>query len=1438
VVDAIERHAYDFGQGLKLKSESSVKLEIPPYVTLESEIRLGPGNRHSDPGRPMKSTKRRFAVGVLLLIATAVACSTVQAQTSPVPVINPPVAAGTAASEARLAVAYGKLPLSFEANHGQTDGRVKFLSRGSGYALFLTSDEAVLALKRGNPKRKQPVAVPPAAGKHDSSEPTDFLRMRLLGASPAVQVSGMDELLGKSNYFIGHDPAKWQANVPTYAKVKYNEVYPGVNLIYYGNQRQLEYDFVVAPGADPQEIRLNFRGAKKLRIDEQGALVLETQRGEVRFDRAEVYQKIESKRRAIAGKYVLRGRSTVGFEVGSYDRARPLVIDPVLVYSTYLGGSGYDQGNGIAVDSAGNVYVTGFTNSSNFPTVNALQPSLVAGGGNAFIAKINASGSTLVYSTYLGGSGTGGDEGYGIAVDSAGDAYVTGSTTSSNFPTVNPLQAYGGNGNAFVAKLNSTGSALVYSTYLGGSNGDQGNGIAVDSSGNAYVTGSTESSNFPTVNALQPSLGGSNGNAFIAKINASGSALVYSTYLGGSGMYGDAGHGIAVDLSGDAYVTGYTSSSNFPMVNALQPSLGGSNGNAFITKINASGSALVYSTYLGGSGFPSTPGAGVGPSYGDAGHGIAVDSSSNAYVTGYTDSSNFPTVNPIQPSLGDPVSGNAFISKINASGSALVYSTFYGSGRFPGGGEQGNGIAVDPSGNAYVTGYTYSFNFPTVNALQLNCADGGQSAFILMINASGSTVVYSTCLGAAGPFNYGFGDAGNGIAVDSAGNAYVTGDTSSTNFPTVNALQPSNGGIDVSGGELVPFDAFVAKIVSTVSLSPQILVFVTQPNGTPVGTTTPVQTIALTNNSNATLVISNLALSGTNASDFAETDNCVGSLLVGASCNINVTFTPMATGTRTGTLTITNNLTGSPLTALVSGTGITPTLIASLSPSSLTFTNQMVGLTSAAQGITFGNIGNAPLIISNLAISGTNASEFAVSDNCGPSVAAGASCTINVTFAPAATGTRTGTLSITDNATSPTSPQTVTLTGTGIPSAPVVSLSSTSVVFANQSIGSTSAAQTVTLSNTGAAILNIQSVALAGAIPGNFAIASGTTCTNGATVAANGACVIQMTFTPTGLATVSAIVGITDNAADSPEMIGLSGTAIPTPLISLTPSSITFSAQYVGTSGLPQSVTVTNSGNASLSITSVTASPSDFAMLNACGSNLAAGASCAIGVFFDPTAGGTRPGTLTINDNAPGSPQTVALTGNGEDFSISPSSSSSATVSPGQTANYSLAVAPAGGFNQSVSLTCVGAPAQSTCAVSPNTISLGGTSAITAMVTVSTTGASQGWVLPIGTGGPRSMKDGPTPMILVVLGTLVLVAVSLVPRRLEQRFRWVPIFGLAVLVCLGMTMSSCGGGSGGNGGGGGNIGTQAGTYTITVSGTFTSGATTLTNATKLTLVVQ
>jgi Beta-propeller repeat len=459
---------------------------------------------------------------------------------------------------------------------------VRFLSRGPGYTLFLTSGEAVLVSGKGKP---------------------DVVRMKLTGSNPAPEVRGLDELSGKSYYFIGNDPKKWHSKVANYSRVRYQDVYPGVDLVYYGNQRQLEHDFVVAPGADPKPIELSFPGAQKIRIDrESGDLKLDYVGGEVRFQKPAAYQMGDGKT-LVEARYVLKRGNQVGIVVGSYDAAETLIIDPVLSYSTYLGGSSGDAGLGIAVDASGNAYVTGFTDSPNFPTVHPLPApnNALQGGRDAFVSKLSFDSATstlsLAYSTYLGGSSRD-DYGFGIAVDASGNAYVTGYTESPDFPTVHPLpapnNALQGGRDAFVSKLsfNNTTStlSLAYSTYLGGSGGDYGFGIAVDASGNAYVTGITISPDFPTVhplpapnNALQGGV-----DAFVSKLSfdsaSSTLSLAYSTYLGSGG---EDGFGIAVDASGNAYVTGETSSSDFPTVhplpapnNALQ---GG--GDAFVAKI-------------------------------------------------------------------------------------------------------------------------------------------------------------------------------------------------------------------------------------------------------------------------------------------------------------------------------------------------------------------------------------------------------------------------------------------------------------------------------------------------------------------------------------------------------------------------------------------------------------------------------------------------------------------------------------------------------------------------------------------------------------------------------------------------------------------------------------------------------------------------------------
>ncbi|MBI2877536.1 MAG: SBBP repeat-containing protein, partial [Candidatus Tectomicrobia bacterium] len=569
---------------------------------------------------------------------------------------------------------------------------------------------------------------------------------------PAPQVEGVEPLPGKSHYFIGNDPQKWRTDLPTYARVQYKGVYPGIDLVFYGNQRQLEYDLLVAPGADPKAIRLAFTGADRLSLDAEGNLVLHIARGEILQRAPLIYQEMNGTRERISGRYVLQGKDRVGFEVSAYDPTRPLVIDPVLAYSTYLGGSeDLDFGNGIAVDGPGNAYVTGNAQSDDFPTtLGAWQPAYGGGNSDAFVTKLAPNGA-LVYSTYLGGSSK--DFGTGIAADASGNAvYVTGATFSLDFRTTLGAfdMACGSDGNCdapfpggpgvadiFVTKLNAAGSAPIYSTYLGGSSADFGHGIAVDGSGNAYVTGMTLSANFPTF----PTPG-----ALDATCGTDGNC---------------------------------------------NPGPSGPQSDAFVTQLNPAGSGLVYSTYLGGSG---NEGGG-----GDISGGIAVDGSGNAYVTGSTDSPDFPTVNPLQAAFAGGFT-DAFVAKLNAAGSALAYSTYLGGND----GDYGEDIAVDSSGNAHVTGSTSSSNFPTRNSLQATLAGGFLDAFVTKLNAAGSGLIYSTYLGGSGPVEGTTGrDAGHGIAVDGSGRAYVAGDTSSTDFPIANALQPASGG---------SLDAFIARI--------------------------------------------------------------------------------------------------------------------------------------------------------------------------------------------------------------------------------------------------------------------------------------------------------------------------------------------------------------------------------------------------------------------------------------------------------------------------------------------------------------------------------------------------------------------------------------------------------------------------------------------------
>lgn len=685
-----------------------------------------------------------------------------------------------------------QMPLSFTENQGQWDQKVLFRADAGGAIMWFSIDGVYYQFTKTF-RKKEPTPDDLFLGQLDrfdrKPDSTQYLLIKasFVGANPNPRIKGEDMVDYKCNYFLGNEPAKWRTDVPNYGAVVYQDIYPGIDLKYRGDGRQMKYEFIVSPGIDPSQIKMRYEGAKSLSVNDAGELVVETNWNKVTEQKPVVYQTDRGERKNLNGMYVRLPDNSFGFEItGGYDLSLPLIIDPTLVYSTYFGGGVNDGCVSIAIDGTGHACIAGWTYGGT-PTFNAFQGT-IAGSCDAYITKFSSAGNALLFSTYLGG--TGGDWGFGITLDASGNVYVTGSTQSANFPIFNALQSVcascPNSSDAFVAKFNSTGNVLLYSTYLGGFAGNDGYGIAVDAEQNAYVTGCTNSSHFPTVNAFQSSLAGPP-DAFVAKLNPLGNALVYSTYLGGAipnnppVTYGcDCAYGISVDASGQAYVTGETASRDFPTVNPFQATIG-TGYDGFVTKLNAAGNHLVYSTYLGGNND-------------DLCYGNAIDNEDHLYVCGGTLSTNFPTVNPYQASLRG--SQDAFVTKFNTGGNGLIYSTYLGGSSW----DFGQGIDIDDEGYAYVTGFTSSTNFPTANPLQATNA-GGEDAFLTKLTLSGNVLRYSTYFGG------GADDGGRAVATDHYGNVYVEGNTSSSNFPiTPGAYDPSfNGAYDA-------VDCFVAMI--------------------------------------------------------------------------------------------------------------------------------------------------------------------------------------------------------------------------------------------------------------------------------------------------------------------------------------------------------------------------------------------------------------------------------------------------------------------------------------------------------------------------------------------------------------------------------------------------------------------------------------------------
>lgn len=745
---------------------------------------------------------RKFSRG--LRLAAVLLCSVACYASDTFSIEMAPVAGDDSSARQRPASseiidAYKRLPMSFEKNKGQADKDIDFIARGPGYRVLLAHGEATLDLA----SRHSDASSMPGQPPHNP------IRMRFVEASPDTIAIGGDQLPGKVSYFRGADPATHLIDIENFARVQYAAIYPGIDVIYYGNQRQLEYDLIVGPGADPGRIKLAVEGADHIGIDEDGNLLLRAGTDELTFRKPVIYQKSEDDKRVIEGRYIRLADSEIGFEIAAYDHQVPLVIDPVLSYSTYLGGTSTDIGLAVAVDASGNTYLTGYTQSTSFPVLNPYHSAMARKDTqDLFVSKLNPAGTALVYSTYIGGAG-GQDRATGIALDSAGNAYISGETYASDFPvTSGAYQTSAPSGGAFVTKLSPSGNTLVYSTYVLGASATH---IAIDAGGAAYLTGSATGTFLTTSGAFQGTRKGE--NAFIAKLNATGTAMVYATFLGGTGT--DFGKGIAVDGQGNAYVAGATISSDFPNVYGLQgTSHGGLEG--FVSKLNPSGTALVYSTYLGGS-------------LDDSINAIAIDAQGSVYVAGETYSADFPTRNAFQPSkagylLTNSNVGNAFVAKLAPSGDALAYSSFLGgemctsycqltcvlgctgytpAPQYPG--DLATAIAVDAAGHAYVTGLARSYTFPLIDSLQpRKTSEGQDSLFVSKIGVAGNALLYSTFArtGYSNPYSLENGSAsggGNGIAVDSAGSAYVVteNDTGNGVFPTTaGAYQTTNKGSD------------------------------------------------------------------------------------------------------------------------------------------------------------------------------------------------------------------------------------------------------------------------------------------------------------------------------------------------------------------------------------------------------------------------------------------------------------------------------------------------------------------------------------------------------------------------------------------------------------------------------------------------------------------
>lgn len=1480
------------------------------------------------------------------------------------------------------------LSLAFEPAPSSRANGAQFVARGTKLGVALTPQGIEVTAPQNPGGRAETASIKFALAQGGSS-------------TAGLSWQGAGRLPGETNYLLGADRSKWRTHVPHFARVEAN--YGELGISVHTRDQEIEYDLSVPPGSDASNVRLAVSGARHLRLDSRGDLLMRVGDAELRMAKPIVYEQAQSgqlaqKRRRVDGSYLLNADGTIAFAIASQNPRAALLIDPVisLAYSSFLGGNGDETASSIATDSTGKVYVAGTTTSpATFPEAATAQlgPGLPSNDGSSssarefFIAKIDPAQSgaaSLVYLTFFGGSS--GQAGGLIAVDPAGNVVITGTTTSADFPVTDSASRTSGANDTIVSKLDATGSTLLFSTIFGGSGAESqqnAGGIALDSSGRIFIASDTNSPDLPvTPGAYAVTYTSPASDGFLAIFQpGTVPALKYCSYLGLNGKIGVGG--IAVDVSGNAYIAGYTSDpyADFPLKLAAQPFFGGGALDAFLMKLAPAGNGpadLVYGTLLGGNGS-------------DQAFAVALDSLSppNAYITGTTSSTNFPVNGAVAayqtalPSNATSATSDAFVSVIAQNAgtgqTSILYSTYLGGSQK----DTGFGIQAPQRYSVYITGTANSWDFPWRDNFQP--FNGYGNAFVAELDTTtpgAGSLVYSTPLGGTSPPGVQAGTQGSAIALDASGNLWVTGQTTSPDFAS--AGNPANAFQQICSScqeSPVASDAFVAQIQSNVSQQLPSLYFAAP--GIPLNfgiqgigaTNVPPQFAAIKNGGEAPLQISSIGLTGPNSSDFFLMNalNCLNATITpGAMCSFEVGFVPSVAGAEQAFVQVTTNAPGSPQVLEVVGIGAGLTA----PPGGINFGPQIVGTTSAPKSVTLTNTSPLLLLIDSVVESGPDVAAFVPANSllqCAPSIGgipAGSSCQVIMTFTPTSATTFSAQVDIGYHLSGQLGQTTtIPLTGSGIASAPIAAILPPAVDFGTVTVGTIIGTQIVTLSNTGNAALDISSITLAGTNPADFAIVTAGTSpcsTPGGSVATHGFCTIGVQFAPLTAGAKSASLTFADNAAASPQAVPLTGTALTPPAIQITPSSLTFAAQPVGTKSAPLQVSIANTGQNPLAINSVSiagTNAADFTETNNCPPSLAVNAGCVASVVFQPASpgmvgawlriddnaagsphnvaltatatqphitlsapavnfgsqavgtpsaavsvtaansgngalvfsslslaganagdfietdncsgsaapGGIAPGstctiqitfkpacgtltaarsaTLTLSDNAPGSPQAVALSGTGTGpfcFMLPSGASLSADVSAGQTASYALQLEAANGFTGSVNLACAGSPSYSACGITPTAVNIGGSQIVGFQVSVATSGGTAIlWRAP----GDSPPRPDPSPLAIEVIVIAVSLAFSLAaqlsrrpwlvtaqPRDRSCRSRAQRFGILAAAACaFVLVLAACGASSTPQAPPPVDPRTPAGTYTLVVTGT---GADAASQSVTLTLTVR